>query len=143
MTEEQSNLETVERMVAAYNSAATADLSVEETAARTLQVFEEFYSPDVRWVEAPTPFFPEGRKGGRAELEAAAKGLSALLCARHDTLVDAFAAADRVAAEYLWEATYREDGRRLRLRMVTLYRVRDGRFIELHEYPCAEPPEAP
>src|SRR3954468_11484093 len=89
MTEEQSNLETVERMVAAYNSAATADLSVEETAARTLQVFEEFYSPDVRWVEAPTPFFPEGRKGGRAELEAAAKGLSALLCARHYTLVDA------------------------------------------------------
>jgi ketosteroid isomerase-like protein len=140
MTEERSNLETIERMVAAYNAAATADLSAEETAARTLQVFDEFYSPDVRWVEAPTPFFPEGRGGGRAEINAAVKGVSALLRERRYTLVDAFAVADRVAAEYLWAATYREGGRQLLIRMVTLYRLRSGRFTELHEYPCVESP---
>ncbi|MGY1686600.1 nuclear transport factor 2 family protein [Geodermatophilus sp. SYSU D00867] len=140
MTQAESNLETIERMVAAYNAAATAGLSAEETAARTLRVFGEFYAPDVRWVEAPTPFFPSGRSGGRTELEAAVRGVSGLLSERRYTLVDAFAVADRVAAEYLWEATYREDGRRLRIRMVTLYRLQDGRFTELHEYPCSEPP---
>ncbi len=142
MTGERSNLATVERMVAAYNRAATAGLTAEEAAVRTLQVFDEFYTPDVRWVEAPTRFSPEGRSGGRAELDAAATGVSALLSERRYTLVDAFAVADRVAAEYLWEATYRADGRRLRIRMATLYRLRDGRFAELHEYPCVEFPTA-
>ena len=138
MTGNRSGIETVEQMVAAYNAAAAAGLSAEEAAARTLRVFDEFYAPDVRWVEAPTPFFPAGRSGGRAELDAAATGVSALLSERRYTLVDAFAVADRAAAEYLWEATYREDGRRLRIRMVTTYRLRDGRFTELHEYPCVE-----
>ncbi len=143
MTREESNLETIERMVAAYNAAAAAGFSAEEAAARTLRVFGEFYAPDVRWVEAPTPFFPSGRSGGWAELEAAVRGVSTRLTGRRYTLVDAFATADRVAAEYLWEATYREDGRRLRIPVVTLYRLRDGRFTELREYPCAEPPESP
>ena len=138
MTGERSNLDTIDRMVAAYNAAATAGLGAEEAAARTLAVFDESYTPEVRWVEAPTPFFPEGRSGGRAELDAAATGVSALLSERRYRLVDAFAVADRAAAEYLWEATYREDGRRLRIRMVTTYRLRDGRFTELHEYPCVE-----
>ncbi len=68
------------------------------------------------------------------------RGVSARLGERSYNLLDAFAADDRVAAEYLWEATYREDGRRLRIRLVTLYRLRDGRFAELHEYPCVESP---
>jgi ketosteroid isomerase-like protein len=140
MTGNRSGIETVERMVAAYNAAATAGLSAEEAAARTLRVFDEFYAPDVRWVEAPTPFFATGRSGGRAELDAAVRGVSARLDERRYTLLDAFAAADRIAAEYLWEATYRQDGRRLRIRLVTLYRLRDGRFAELHEYPCVESP---
>ena len=140
MTEARSNLETVERMVAAYNAAARAGSTAEEAAARTLQVFDEFYSPEVRWVEAPTPFFPSGRSGGRAELEAAAREVSTLLSERRYTLVDAFAVDDRVAAEYSWEATYREDDRRLRIRLVTLYRMRDDAFTEVHEYPCAEAP---
>lgn len=139
MTGDRSGIETVERMVAAYNAAA-AGFGAEEAAARTLRVFDEFYAPDVRWVEAPTPFFPAGRTGGRAELEAAVRGVSARLGERRYNLLDAFAADDRVAAEYLWEATYREDGRRLRIRLVTLYRLRDGRFAELHEYPCVESP---
>ncbi|MGY1669156.1 nuclear transport factor 2 family protein [Geodermatophilus sp. SYSU D00710] len=138
MTGNRSGIETVERMVAACNAAAAAGLGAEEAAARTLRVFDEFYASDVRWVEAPTPFFPAGRSGGRAELDAAVRGVSARLDERHYTLLDAFAAADRVAAEYLWEATYREDGRRLRIRLVTLYRLRDGRCAELHEYPCVE-----
>lgn len=140
MTGDRSGIETVERMVAAYNASAAAGFGAEEAAARTLRVFDEFYAPDVRWVEAPTPFFPAGRTGGRAELEAAVRGVSARLGERRYNLLDAFAADDRVAAEYLWEATYREDGRRLRIRLVTLYRLRDGRFAELHEYPCVESP---
>jgi ketosteroid isomerase-like protein len=133
-----ANVQVIERMVAAYNAAAAPDLSAEEALARTLAVFDEFYAPDVRWVEAPTPFYPEGRTGGRRELADAAERVSALLTERRYTLVDAFTVADRLAAEYVWEATFRADGRRLRIPMVTLYQLRDGRFVELHEYPCVQ-----
>jgi ketosteroid isomerase-like protein len=133
-----AHVQVIERMVAAYNGAASPDLSAEEAFARTLAVFDEFYAPDVRWVEAPTAFYPEGRAGGRPELTAAAERVSALLTERRYTLVDAFAAADRVAAEYVWEARFRADGRRLRIPMVTLYRLHDGRVVELHEYPCVQ-----
>ncbi len=136
--QERSNVNTIERMVAAYNRAAARDLSVEETLARTLQVFDEFYAPDLRWFEAPTPFFPEGRTGGRPEITAAVQQVSALLRERRYTVVDVFAAADRVASEYVWEATYRDSGRTLRIRMATLYRMRDGQFVQVHEYPCMD-----
>jgi ketosteroid isomerase-like protein len=135
---ERANVEVIERMVAAYNAAAAPDLSVEEALARTLTVFDTFYAPDVRWVEAPTSFYPEGRSGGREELNAAAERVAALLTDRRYTLVDAVAVADRVAAEYVWEARFREGGRSLRVPMATFYRLRDGLFAELHEYPCAQ-----
>ncbi|MGY1702746.1 nuclear transport factor 2 family protein [Geodermatophilus sp. SYSU D00766] len=143
MTESRSNLETIKRMIAAYNAAAAAGSSAEEAANRTWQVFDQYYAPDVRWVEAPLPFFPHGRSGGRAEVEAAVRSVSALLSERRYTLVDAFAVDDRVAAEYLWEATYREGDRQLRVHMVTLYRLQDGRCIEVREYPCVEAPPSP
>ena len=136
--QERSNTQTIERMVSAYNAAVGQDLSAEEALARTLVVFDEFYAPDVRWTEAPTPFHPGGRTGSRAELRTAAERVSALVTHRRYTLVDTVAVGDRVAAEYVWEARFREGGRGLRIPLATFYRLRDGLVAELHEYPCVD-----
>ena len=140
--EERANLEVVQRMVTAYNAAATADLTPEETLARTLKVFDEFYAPEFRWVEAPMALHPQGRSGGRAELTAAAERVAAMASERRYTLVTALASGDRVAAEYVWEGTYREGGANVKIRLATFYQLRDGQFVELHEYPCVEAPPA-
>ena len=86
----------------------------------------------------------EGDKpiGGRAELTAAAERVAVLAGERRYTLVSALASGDRVAAEYVWEGTYREGGANVKIRLATFYQLRDGQFVELHEYPCVEAPPA-
>lgn len=133
---EKANLARLDRFIADYNAAAAPGLTAAETLAATLAVFEEFYADDFTWTEAPIPdLFPDGRGGGRAELAEAAKFVCAALATRRYTLVDAFAAGDRVAAELVYDAV-RRDGEPVRLRIATLYRWRDGRVAHASEYPC-------
>jgi ketosteroid isomerase-like protein len=90
----------------------------------------------VRWEEAPIPdLFPHARSGGRAELTAAAEFVCSVIASCRYTLVDAFAGGDRVAAQLVYDAD-RRDGVPVRLLMAALYRWRDGRVVEIAEYPC-------
>jgi hypothetical protein len=126
----------VERYVAAYNSAATEQLSEAETKAATLAVFEEFYDPDLNWSEAPTSLFPAGRGGGRDQMAEAVALVSSMLSWRRYEIVSVVSEGDRIAAAYVWEAGYRSGEGRLHIDLAAFYRIKDGRFIEILEYPC-------
>ena len=66
--QEGENVRRLKSLLADYEAAATADLDIEQTRSATLQVFAEYYAEEFSWIEAPTPFYPQGRSGGRLAL---------------------------------------------------------------------------
>ena len=103
--QEGENDRRLKSLLADYEAAATADLDIEQTRSATLQVFAEYYAEEFSWIEAPTPFYPQGRSGGRLEMTAAIERVSERLSVRRYTLVSVIASGDRVAAELAWEGT--------------------------------------
>src|SRR5437870_4979534 len=107
--QEGENVRRLKSLLADYEAAATADLDIEQTRSATLQVFAEYYAEEFSWIEAQTPFYPQGRSGGRLEMTAAIERVSKRLSVRRYTLVSVIASGDRVAAELVWEGTRRDD----------------------------------
>lgn len=128
----------IEALTAAYNEAAGEGLSIDETRRATLEVLDRFYAPAFEWTEAPSSFYPSGRRGGRQELEAAAEQVSALFGMRRYTLLEVIEEGDRAAARYIWEASFREGNAHVSIPMSTFYRFSEERIITINEYLCPE-----
>lgn len=105
--------------------------------------FLELYTPNVKWVEMPSPMHPSGRTGDAETIREALKHSSEILRNRHVELNEVIEEGNTAAWTAIWSATVAVDspdglpmkaGSRVQIRMAAFTEVVDGLIVRQHEY---------
>jgi len=138
MTDTRSNIELVERWLAAFSERwpATEEL-------------EGLLAPDFEFVERPNLFSPAGGTRAREQSLAGAVAGQGVLAWQRYTVLAHLADGDEVATRFRWDGELKVDagalarGTRLTAWCVAHYVVRDGRIARVEQHDCYEAPVPP
>jgi ketosteroid isomerase-like protein len=106
--------------------------------------FLELYTPNVDWVEMPSPMHPSGRSGDAETIRKGLKQNNKLFRNRRVELNEVIEQGNIAAWTAIWSATVAEDnpedgipvkaGSRIQIRMAAITEVVDGLIVRQHEY---------